>query len=37
MIRFGKNSLDIYFPSYQVAYFAAGTPHVSVPYPQSQN
>jgi uncharacterized protein DUF3298 len=30
---FSENSLDIHFSSYQVAYFAAGTPHVSIPYP----
>ncbi|PTE09304.1 TIR domain-containing protein [Mesorhizobium helmanticense] len=30
---FNENSLDIHFSSYQVAYFAAGTPHVSIPYP----
>ncbi|WP_027034831.1 TIR domain-containing protein [Mesorhizobium ciceri] len=30
---FSENSLDIHFSSYQVAYYAAGTPHVSIPYP----
>lgn len=30
---FSENSLDIHFSSYQVASYADGTPHVSIPYP----
>ena len=29
---FAENALEIHFSSYQVAYYAAGTPYVSVPY-----